>query len=486
MVNFTHDLIVIGAGAGGLGCAGFGASIGLKAALIDKEAFNFGGDCLNYGCIPSKALLHVASMFAAGKAATDFGLSTSGKADWNKVMEYVHRQQDVIRAHETPEHFREEFGTDSIVGTARLTGKRTVLVNGKTLSAPRIILATGSIPRKLAVPGVEAVKQWDNESVFWELDELPDHLLLVGGGPISCELAQAFVRLGSKVTLLVRNDRLLEGDPPKMGEIIAARLRKEGVTIHFHTEVAAFTDERTARLKPSGQTGAESPPETLTFSHLLVAIGRTVRTDGLGLEAAGVTVKEGKIVTDNRYRTTNPYIYAIGDAFGQEQFSHGAEFHNTQLWNNFLSPLKQQHNLDKFSWVTFTDPEIASFGMTPARLREKGIDFETREIPFIKDDRAVAADYRDGHLTVYLSKGWLGGGKLLGGCMAAPAAGEMIQELHLLQHRGMKFSALTNKIYAYPVGSRVNQLGARQGATELLTKGPLPKVLRWLYRTFNR
>jgi pyruvate/2-oxoglutarate dehydrogenase complex dihydrolipoamide dehydrogenase (E3) component len=486
MPKFTHDIIVIGAGAGGLGCAGFGASIGLKAALIDKDAFNFGGDCLNYGCIPSKALLHVAGLFAGGKQAEAFGLKTSGRANWQKVMEYVHAQQDVIRVHETPEHFREAFGTDSIVGTATLTGPRTVTVNGKALSAPRIVLATGSVPRKLEVPGVDAVKQWNNESVFWELEELPEHLLVVGGGPISCELSQAFVRLGSKVTLLVRGERLLENDPPKMGEILTKRLRGEGVDIRFQTEIARFTDATTAVLAPGAHAGAMVGEDTVSFSHLLVAIGRKVRTEGLGLEAAGVRVEHGKIVTDERYRTTNPHIYAIGDAFGQEQFSHGAEFHNTQLWNNLLSPLKQKHNLDKFSWVTFTDPEIASFGMTPSRLKARGIDFETREISLEKDDRAVAADYRDGWLIVYLSKGLLGGGKVLGGCLAAPAAGEMIQELHLLQHRGMKYSALTNKIYAYPVGSRIIQQGARQGATELLTQGPLPKVLRWLYRTFNR
>lgn len=223
----------------------------------------------------------------------------------------------------------------------------------------------------------------------------------------------------------------------------------------------------------------------MKFSHLLVAIGRDVRTEDLGLEVAGVKVEKGKIVTNDRYRTSNKYVFAIGDAFGQEQFSHGAEFHNTQLWNNLLSPLKKKHNLDKFSWVTFTDPEIASFGMTPARLKEKGTDFETVELSLEDDDRAISANYRNGHLIVYLSKGW-GSGKVLGGCLAAPAAGEMIQELHLLQTQGKKYSALTNKIYAYPVASRIIQKGARKGASELLTSGPLPKVLRWMFRVGNR
>ena len=485
-MKYTHDLIVIGAGAGGLGCAGFGSSIGLQVALIDKKAENFGGDCLNYGCIPSKALLHIASLFAGGKAAEAYGLQTSGKADFKKVMEYVHSRQEIIRAHETPEHFRKEFGTDTIIGEARLTGRQEVTVGGKQLTAPKIVLATGSVPRTLDVPGVEKVKQWDNESLFWELDELPEHLLIVGGGPISCEMAQAFVRLGSRVTLLVRGERLLQKDPPKMGEILAEKLQTEGVDIRFKTEIASFTDAQTAVLKGGAAAGAEEGSGSIEFTHLLVAIGRKVRTEGLGLEAAGVKVEQGRIVTNDRYRTSNKYIFAIGDAFGQEQFSHGAEFHNTQLWNNLLSPLKKKHNLDKFSWVTFTDPEIASFGMTPARLQEKGIAFETRELSLEADDRAIAADYRNGHLIVYLSTGWWGGGKVLGGCLAAPAAGEMIQELHLLQFQGKKYGALTNKIYAYPVASRIVQKGARKGASDLLTSGPIPKLLRWMYRVGNR
>ena len=504
-MKYTHDLIVIGAGAGGLGCAGFGSSIGLKVALIDKEAKNFGGDCLNYGCIPSKALLHVASLFAGGKQAAAFGLKTEGKADFKKVMDWVHARQDIIRAHETPEHFASEFGTDTIIGTAALTGKKEVTVNGKKLTAPNIVLATGSVPRKLDLPGVEQVKQWDNESVFWELEELPEHLLVVGGGPISCELAQAFVRLGSQVTLLVRGDRLIAKDPEKMGSILAEKLRAEGVDIRFNTEIVSFTDAGTAELKGGGAQDArwvskraaatpptsplspgEGPGERVSFSHLLVAIGRNVRTEGLGLEQGGVRVEKGKIVTDDRYRTSNPNVYAIGDAWGGEQFSHGAEFHNTQLWNNLISPLKKKHNLDKFAWVTFTDPEIATFGMTPARLRERGIEYEVRELPLKDDDRAISADYRGGHLIVYLSKGWWGGGKVLGGSLAAPAAGEMIQTLHFLQVEGMKYSAITNMIYPYPVASRIVQKGARKGAAALLTSGPLPKVLRWVYRVVNR
>ena len=485
-MSYTHDVIVIGAGAGGLGAAGFGATIGLKVALIDKTEKNFGGDCLNYGCVPSKALLHVAAQFAGAKAATKFGLEIEGKADYRKVIDYIHTQQDVIRTHESPEYLRDEYGLECIIGEAKLTGERSVSVNGRALSARKIVLATGSIPRRLDAPGADLVKQWDNERIFWELNELPEHLVIVGGGPISCELSQAFVRLGSKVTLLVRGNRLLDKDPRRMADILAQRLRLDGVDIKFGTEVAKFTDSSTADLKRADadkESGADAG--AIKFSHLLVAIGRSVRTEGLGLAAGGVEVEQGKIVADDYYQTTNEHVYVVGDAYGREQFSHGAEKHNTDLWTNLLSPIDRKHKLDKFSWVTFTDPEVATFGLTAHQLDKRGVNYETIEQPLQHDDRAVAADYNYGHLTLYVKKGVVGRGKLLGGCMIAPAAGEIIQELHLLQTLGKKYSKLTNKIYAYPVGSRINQKPARDRAAGYLKNATVAKGLRMAFRWQN-
>lgn len=478
-MKYTHDLIVIGAGSGGLGAAGFGSSIGLKVALIDKTAKNFGGDCLNYGCVPSKALLHVAAQFAGAKAAADFGLKVQGKADFKRVIQYIHERQDVIRAKETPEYFAKEYGADTIVGTAELTGRQEVTVNGEKLTARRIILATGSIPRHLDLPGADQVKQWDNESIFFELEELPEQLLIVGGGPISCEMAQAFARLGSEVTLLVRGKRILDKDPDIMGEILAKRLRRDGVTIHYQTEVESFPTATQAKLK-----GTQN--DTIEFTHLLTAIGRNVRTEGIGLANAGVEVKDGKIVADDYYQTTNKHIYVVGDAFGREMFSHGAEKHNTDLWTNLISPIDKKHKLDHFSWVTFTDPEIATFGLTKKQLEDQGANYETIEQSLDHDDRAVAADFRYGHLTLYVKKGLFGGGKLLGGCMAAPAAGEMIQELHLLQTLGKKYSKLTNKVYAYPVASRINQKPARDRAAKKLMSETVAKALRIAFRLQHR
>lgn len=477
--KFTHDLLVIGAGAAGLGCAGFAGAVGLKAALIDKSAKNFGGDCLNYGCIPSKALLHVACLFQGGRDAVKFGLQTTGKADFKLVMDYVHSKQEVIRAHESPEHLRDEWGVDTIVGTATLTGPNSLSVNGDILSAPLIVLATGSKPRKLQVPGADQLKIYDNESLFWELEELPEKLLIVGGGPIACELGQAFQRLGSQVTIVSTGQRLLTNDTPQAAKVLMDKLSAEGIEFIMANKVAKFNSNTEAELV-SERTGGG---KTVQFTHVLAAIGREVRTDGIGLEAAGVAVKDGKIVADEYYRTNVPSIRVIGDAFGREMFSHGAEKHNFNLWNNLLSPLKQKHSLEKFTWVTFTDPEVASFGWTKQDLEAKGIAHDTEEIPLSGDDRAIASDYADGHLTLYLSKGSLfSGPKILGGCMVAPAAGEMIQELHLMNTLELPLSKLTNKIYAYPVGSRINQKVARDRSQDSLLNERNKRLIRTWFR----
>ena len=481
MGKYSHDLIVIGAGSGGLGAAGFGGAIGLKVALIDRSAAHFGGDCLNYGCVPSKALLHVAAQFAGAREATKFGLTAGGRADFGQVMAYVHGQQDIIRAHESPDYLTREYGLDCRLGEALLTGPREVTVNGERLTAPRIVLATGSKPRHLDLPGVEEVRQYDNESVFSELAELPEHLLLIGGGPNACEMAQAFRRLGSEVTLLNRGDRLLSNDPPEAAAVLETKLLAEGVDVRHRTEVKRFTGPTGARLSTD-----DAPAGELDFTHLVVAIGRSVTTEGLGLELAGVHTQGGKVVTDAYYRTSNPAIFAVGDAYGREMFSHGAEKHNTDLWTNLLSPIDRKHKLRNFSWVTFTDPEVATFGLTPRQLDEEGTDYDRIVQSFDHDDRAVAADYRESVLILYLSKGRFGGGKLLGGCMAAPGAGEMIQELLLLHQLGKPYSTLTNKLYAYPVGSRINQKPARDRAQRRLLSPLTKTALRAAYRLQNR
>ncbi|MEM8584049.1 MAG: FAD-dependent oxidoreductase [Bacteroidota bacterium] len=478
-MKYTHDLIVIGAGAGGLGAAGFGGLIGLKVALIDKSEKNFGGDCLNYGCIPSKALLHIAAQFAGGRSAQKFGASFSGKADFKQIMAHVHDLQDVIRAHESPEYLSSQYGLETITGHAKFSGPQSIVVNERALSAPKIVLATGSTARRLDIPGIDQVDLYDNVGLFWTLDELPDHLLILGGGPIGCEMGQAFRRLGSKVTIVNKAHRLLEKEPEVMAQILQEQLAAEGIEFFHQSVVKRFTSSSEASLV----VGHDKHQTQISFSHVLNAAGREVVTEGMDLDKAKIRTENGRIVTNDKYQTTNPNIYTVGDAFGREQFSHGAEKHNIDLWNNLLSPVAKKHDLAHFSWVTFTDPQVAAFGYTEQDLKDKDIDFELIEQPFDRDDRAVAADYRYGLLRLYMSKSnWLKSPKILGGSMIAPQAGELIQELLLLNQLSKPLSALTRKIYAYPVASRINQKPARDRVEQQSLSPRVKGLLRWWYR----
>ena len=476
----TYDLVVIGAGAAGIGAAATAARFGLEVAMIDKKAFHYGGDCLNYGCVPSKALLHVAHLFHGGRAARAFGLEVSGKADLGRVMAYVHERQNVIRAQENPDYFREVEGIETLVGLAEFVDARTVRVGERLLTAPKIVLATGSVPRRLEVPGVEQVTHlYTNETLFWELEALPDRLLIIGGGPIGCEMAQAFRRLGSEVTVINQGERLLEQELPEMSRILEERLRAEGIVVHHGSQVQGFRDAHTALVETAG-----APVQAMAFDAVLSAIGRDITTTGLGLDRAGIDVQQGKIVVDAYYRTTNPHVWAIGDAAGYEKFSHGAELHNFDLFNNFVSPFKKKHRLDHFSWVTFTDPQVATFGLTLRQLEARNIPFERLDQPFDHDDRAIAAGYPYGHLTLLLSKPSGLGRRvhLLGGSMIAPEAGELIQELLLLTKTGLDVNTLFDKIYAYPVRSRINQAPIRTRRERLLVTPVVKRLIRASFR----
>lgn len=477
-----YDLIVIGAGSGGIGAGGIANRLGLDVLMITGKAFDVGGDCLNYGCVPSKAMIHISRLFHAGREAKKFGLETQGKADFQKVLDYIHGQQQLIRDHENPEHFRER-DMDVEVGWAKFIDKKTISVNGKEFTAKKIVLATGSIPRELEVEGVEMVEELHtNETIFYNLKKLPERLLVIGGGPIGCELGQAMSRLGSKVTIVNRGDQIMGKERTDFRGIMMQLFEKEGITVINEASVKSFSDKNTAHYtKENGERGE------VKFDAVLVSIGRIVRTKGMDLEKAGIEVKDGKIVVDDYYRSTNKNVFVVGDAMGREQFSHGAEMHNRDLIVNFMSPFPlRKHSLENFSWVTYTDPEVATFGWTEKDLKDKNIDYTLIEQDFTEDDRAITADYQSySKLVLYLSKKTLFNRtiKILGGTMMAPHAGELIQELLTANITGMDVNVIFNKVYPYPVASRINQKAITQHRQGDLTEG-LKGILQFLFRNF--
>lgn len=470
-----YDLIVIGAGSGGLNIASFMNKAGFKVLLIDKTDKSIGGDCLNWGCVPSKALIHTSHLVKAAKEAKRFGLKVSGNIDLGKVAKYVSSKKEVIRKHENAKFFRDQ-GMDVSLGTAKFGSRNSVIVSGEEFVGKNIILATGSRPRKLDIPGIEKVKYHTNETIF-DLKKLPKHLAIIGGGPIGLEIGQAFARLGSRVTITERGDKFLPKESSDVTGVLYESLKKEGVKVLFNTSPVKFNSgsELICRKK-------EGTKVKITFDAVLVAIGRELNIDNLDIERAGIKrdASGRKLIVDKYLRTTNKRVFVCGDVAGSYQFTHAAEVHAGVIITNFFKPFfKKKLSYDNFSWVTFTDPQIATFGLNEKQLKERRVHYEKLVLDMDHDDRAIVDENTNGRSVLYID----GKGKILGGTMVAANAGEIFQELVLANTQGLTLKSLFNKVYAYPTQSRINKSIAGKFFSRKLTDRA-KKFLRFMYR-FN-
>lgn len=473
-----YDIIIIGCGSGGLSIGLFMQRAGFKVLMVSKTDKDIGGECLNDGCVPSKALIHTSRLAHNAKLAGELGLQVSGKVDIKKAISYVYSKQQVIRDHENAAWLTAQ-GIDVALGEASFCGRKEIEVNGKKYSAKKIIIATGSKPKKLAVPGVEKVRYFDNENIF-HIDELPDRLLVVGSGPIGIEIAQAFNRLGSKVTVIEEGSRILVHDDESLAAILLQQLQQAGIDFHFNISIENFVSKTEAAAKPKNGTAL-----TLNFDAVFVGIGRQLVLEPLQLQKAGIEIKDHKIVADKKLRTSNKDIFVCGDVAGDLQFSHAAEFHARIILNNLFSPLKKKLQNNYMSWVTFTDPELATFGLSEKQLMQSHIKYKKLEQSFHEDDRAIVDNYQYAKLILFISeKGFLRKQKILGGSMIAPNAGELIQELILAMANKISINAIFNKIYPYPVASRINQKIILQMKQEELTPF-IKKLLQTVYKIFS-
>ena len=467
----SYDLIVIGAGAAGLYLSISMRTFGFRVLLIDRSAQRFGGDCLNVGCVPSKALLHVARTLHAARAGEAFGLTVRGEVDMERVADYLDACRATIRRHEDPAYLRTQ-GIEVAIGEAAFVSRNAVEVAGTTYTAHRFVLATGSVPRPLQVPGADTVSLYTNETLF-DLRNLPRRLLVVGGGPVGVEMSQAFCRLGTAVTVVDGGERILSHDPPEVAAVLQEQLRGEGITFHHRAHLEAFTAPDTARVRQHDDTVVN-----LHFDAVLAAVGRTQSLDALHLERADVATRDGQIVVDDYLQTSNPRVFVAGDAAGQLQFTHAAELHGKTLLNNFFAPalLRKKVHYRRFSWVTFTDPEVATFGRSEQQLQDDGVAYEKLTYDFAENDRAVIEGYPWAKMVLYTEKSrhLMSNTRLLGGSVVAPHAGEMIQEFITLMEGGLGSNVLFNKIYPYPVRSGANQ----QPFVERFLSGVSPLVQR--------
>ncbi len=467
----NFDIIVIGAGSGGLNIAGFGNRIGLKVLLIDKSGKSIGGDCLNHGCVPSKAFIHVAREIYAGKKAEQFGLIAKGSADIQKVMAYVREKQDVIREHENAEHFR-KLGMTVVLGSAEFIDGNTVRVSGVDYFAKKIVIATGSRPRTLVLDGIQEVPVYTNETVF-NMEVLPQRFVFIGGGPISIELGQAFAMLGCQVTIVHTGDRLLEKEHPQVSSFMEEELKNLGITVLLSAKTKNFESSELVVALPSGDVHVHADA-------LFAGIGRVLNIENLQLEKAGIQLSadKNKIIVDEFLRTTNKNILTVGDVAGGLQFTHAAELHAKVVIQNFFSPIKKKLNTDNFGWVTYTSPEVATFGLSASELKKRNVIFQEISASVSEDDRGIVDGAR-GFLKVFVGKK----GTLLGGTMVASNAGEIVGELMLAQSKGLTMADLFNRVSPYPTASRiVRAVAAKYQAQKLTPRAS--RTLKFLYSFF--
>ncbi|MFC2968993.1 dihydrolipoyl dehydrogenase family protein [Acidimangrovimonas pyrenivorans] len=445
MRAFRADICVIGAGSGGLSVAAGAAQMGARVVLI--EAGEMGGDCLNTGCVPSKALIAAAGR---AQATREGGLGVAGtepQVDFAAVMAHVKTTIAAIAPHDSQQRF-EGLGVTVLRDFARFTGPDTVEAGGTRVTARRFVLATGSRPLVPPIPGLDGVPYLTNETVF-ELSELPAHLLVLGGGPIGIELAQAFRRLGAGVTV-VEAARALGREDPELAAAVLENLRQEGVEI---VEGARATEVR-------GQAGAlelvTESGRAISGSHLLVAVGRQPAIAGLGLEAAGIATETGAVKTGRDLRTTNRRVYAIGDVAGRGAFTHLAGYHAGLILRPMLFALPARLRDDHVPRVTYADPELAQVGLTEAEARARyGDGIEVLRAPFAANDRALAEGRTEGLAKVIVRRG-----RPVGAGIAGAGAGELIGLWALALSRRDKLSAIAGMILPYPTQSEVSKRAA--------------------------
>jgi len=444
--SIEADICIIGAGSGGLSVAAGAAQLGRKVVLIEKG--KMGGDCLNYGCVPSKALLAAADRAQEMRDVDGFGIrSVEPEIDFAAVMDHVHSVIAAIAPHDSVERF-EGLGVTVIRAAAEFIGPRTVKAGETEISAKHIVIATGSSPFIPPISGLESVSYLTNETIF-EIRTLPDHLVVIGGGPIGVELAQAHRRLGSAVTI-IEAETLLNRDDPEAAEIVRARLKKDGVVLREKSKVVSAEQSGAAiRLTLDDN-------EKIEGSHLLVAVGRRANLAGLDLEKAGVELEGGKLKLDKRLRTTNRRIFAIGDAAGGLQFTHVAGDHASTLVKNILFKAPANRRDALAPRVTYCSPEVASVGLTEGEASKSGVAYSVARWPLADNDRARAERDADGFIKALVGKG----GRILGATIVGRSAGDLIGPWSLAIANKLTIRAFTNMIAPYPTRSEISKRAA--------------------------
>ncbi len=470
------DLVIIGGGVAGLVSASGAAQLGARVALIEKESL--GGDCLRYGCVPTKRLLYSAKVASLVRRAGEFGIEGGDvKVDFSRVMEGMREVQRKIGENDDPGRFR-KMGVEVIFGGGRFIDPRTFEINGEKLRGRRFIIATGSAPVMLPIPGLKESGALTNETAL-KLSRLPQTMAILGAGPIGIEFAQVFSRLGSKVTVIEKAGQILPREDRELSDILQKILEAEGIKIEVCTEIK---DVRGGGNKKALFARCPTGEKVYYVDEIMMAIGRSPNVDGLNLEAAGVEYDKRKgIKADKTLRTSQKHIYACGDVTGQYAFTHVAEYHAGIALSNALFPIiKRKVDYRVVPWTTFADPELARVGLTEDEAKGKYGEGSIRVYRHhFKDvDRAVIEG--EGHGIIKLVCGRKS--RILGAHILGPYGGELIHEYVLAMRENIPVTRISRTIHVYPTVAQALKRAADQYYKEKLFSGWFPKLARFLIR----
>jgi pyruvate/2-oxoglutarate dehydrogenase complex dihydrolipoamide dehydrogenase (E3) component len=469
-----YNLVVIGAGTAGLVTAAGAAGLGAKVALIERGLM--GGDCLNVGCVPSKALISAARQAASIRDAGHYGIqATSPNISFAEVMERMRRLRASISPHDSAKRFT-ELGIDVFFGQGTFTSSNTVIVGDQTLHFKKAVIATGARAAELPIPGLKETGYLTNETLF-SLTELPKRLIVIGGGPIGCEMAQSFARFGSQVTLIEQASHIMSREEDEAALIVQNAMQKDGVEFVLDAKVIRVEKDGSDRVLVVSRAGKE---ERISGDQILVGIGRTPNLDGLGLEAVGVASHPQKgVEVDDRLRTTNSNIYAAGDVCSKYKFTHLADFLARIVIQNTLFMGRAKASKLIIPWCTYTSPEVAHVGIYPHEAAHKGIELNTFTQPLSGVDRAILDGETDGFVRVYCKKG---SGQILGATIVAAHAGDMIGEIVMAMKHRIGLGKIASVIHPYPTQTEaVRKLGDQFNRTKLTptVKSLFNTWLRW-------
>ncbi len=450
MSQYDYDIGILGGGSAGLTIAAGAAQFGAKTLLIDKED-KLGGDCLHYGCVPSKTLIKIAHVYHLMKNASQFGLPRHEilPVDFRDVSNRIKSVIATIQKHDSVERFC-GLGAKIEFGNAVFKNEHTVSLNGKDITAKSWVIATGSSP---AIPKVDELEQTPfitNRDIFY-LDSLPKSMIVLGAGPISTEMAQAFCRLGSKVTVIQRSGQILGKEDNDMADSVMLNLSAEGVKYYLNTAILSVKDlgiEREITVKSKDGTA-----EVIRAEAILVALGREPNLKGLGLENAGVEYDGKGLKLDSRLRTSQKHIYGAGDVTGTYQFTHAAGYEGGVVLTNAILHLPRKADYTFFPWCTYTDPELANIGMNETAAKEAGLNYAVWTEEFKNNDRGLAEGEGLGRIKLVLDEKE----KPLGVQILGLHAGELIGEWVAALNGGVKLSALAGAVHPYPTLAEINK-----------------------------